>query len=50
MTGIGGNERGILNHPATDRETSGIELPLEVGPELVNHTAVDETILEDPDR
>ena len=50
MPGTGGNEHGILNHASTDRQTAGIDLLLAVGPEVVEHTGVNQAIFEGPDR
>ena len=50
MTGIGGNERCILDHTPVNFQAAGIELLLEVGPEVVDHAGVDQPVLERSDR
>jgi len=50
MPGIGGNERGILDHATTDFQTACIDLLLEVGPEVVDRTGINQAILEGSDR
>jgi len=49
MTGIGVNERGILDHTPVNFQAAGIELLLEAGPEVIDHAGVHQAVLELPD-
>ena len=50
MTGVRGNERGVLANTPCEFLAAGIELMLEVGPVAINHSDVDQEVLEHTDR
>ena len=50
MTGIGGDERGILDHTPAYFQAAGVEPLLEVSPEVGDHAGVDHEGLEHTDR
>ena len=50
MSGVGGDERRILDDPLLDRETSGLELPLKFLPDHRVLARLGKTFTKQPDR